>query len=270
MSDLAVMHLWRLEIDGNGVGVVEDSFSVHSDDARLEEVIVASQEKPSLMQMINKRPAFTFQLYDLDIIKTFLEIGPVAKPISSVRAIFRAKELNGGWGTIVKSVNMPQGIIFPTSLNSPVQGPAIVDVTALATYATGTALEIGTDGAASLEVIQNIFYQTKNLDIGADLDITYLKSLGINWNWGIIDDDQPEPAYFYYDVARISGTGVLKDLDKVTLARLEDHTTESVNFIFEDANGGAADVTIDLGTRTDVYAKIVGNDANFTFESLAV
>lgn len=268
MSDLAVMHLWRLELDGNGVGVVEDSFTVHGDDARLEEIVVASQEKPSLMQMINKRPAFTFQLYDLDLVKTFLEIG-AAKDVSSVRAIFRAKELNGGWGATVKSVNMPQGVIFPTSLNSPVQGPAIVDVTCLATYDTGTALEIGTDGAATAEVIQSIFYQTKTLDIGSDTALAYLKSLGVTWNWGIIDDDQSEPAYYYYDTARISGTGVLKDLDKVTLARLEDHSVEDVNMVFEDANGGGSDVTIDFGTRTDVYAKITGNDANFTFEALA-
>ena len=40
--------------------------------------------------------------------------------------------------------------------------------------------------------------------------------------------------------------------------------------VFEDANNVGADVTLDFSTRTDVYAKISGNDVNMSFDALAV
>ena len=92
--------------------------------------------------------------------------------------------------------------------------------------------------------------------------------LGINWNFGIQFDNQVKPTYCYYDQAQIGGSARVKDLDDITLARLEDGGKETITTLFTDSENGGNTISNSL-SNCWVRGMLEGSEGVLNFSQVA-
>jgi hypothetical protein len=233
-------------------------------DARIDEIRSGASLQPDLLQVIGKRPALQATIFDPSLVTAWAEFGS-GKTITQISGHWRALLQNGGPTGSWLSRAMAGGVVMPVSLNAPVDQKATLQILALAHFAAGSAVTHGTTSATAATVAK-AFYPT-SIVIGTDT-VVAIRSLNINWNYGVLDDDQLEPAYYVYEQFGFTGSAQLKDLSKSTQARFEDGSAESVTVLLTDANSGANTVSIALGT-CKVFTTISGNQMNVNFTKLA-
>jgi hypothetical protein len=217
----------------------------------------------ALQQIIGKKPFVKFTLLDPSLVTAWTKFGS-GQTITSLTAIFQAYAADAGFAASYLSFALSKGIIVPVQLTGSVDKKATLDCIAHGLFATGTGFTVGTASGATA-AITKAYYPT-NIIIGANT-IVALKSINVNWQYGLQDDDQLEPTYYYYDLATMRGTAVVKDLAMVTAARLEDGSSETVTALFTDANNGANTITVSLGT-CKIHASIKGGDATIDFTKI--
>ena len=259
MPDVTRYLDWSLKLGETEVPFVAGSLAA-GNDKRTEELQSGRKLAPDLIQVTGKKPFIKATILDPSVLTTWTAIG--SEP-AAVTATWRTYLQDGGLGASYKSILMAKGVIMPVQLSGSPTKAATLDILALAAFTTGSALTFGTTSATG-GAVTKAFYPT-TITVGSA--VGKIVSVQNSWNYQVQDDDQLEPAYYYYDKYAMSGQAVVKDLAQVTAARLEDGSAEAVTLLFTDANG-ATTVTVSLG-NCKIHAEISGGDGTLSWSQLS-
>jgi hypothetical protein len=257
MADTSKYMDYALSIEGTAAPFEPGSLSI-GNDAVLDRIKSGLQLTDDLIQVIRKQPMIRATLLDPSLVTAWTELS------TGVVATFRAYEQNGGLGSTYKKFTAANGVIMPVSLQAAVDRKAMLEVLCMAAFSAGTAIAIAAT-SGSPATVTKAYYPTSLTITSA---ITQLRNINVNWQYAVQNDDQLEPAYWYYDRYTMTGDAMVKDLDEVTAARLEDGSEESVTALLTDANNGSNTVSVPLGT-CKVFATVQGDMARLSFEKLA-
>lgn len=265
MSDIAKYVPFSLLLGSTPIPFDPNGLEINTENA-YQEIEGGGTRSPGLRFSWKKRPFIRFRTTDLAAVASlaFQAYGS-GKTITAIKAVYRAMESYGGFGAGYKSYASALGALYPTAIQAGVDAPAAIDFTAVAAFATGSAITVGTDSAAAAAVAKA--FAPKQIVIGTST-IVAIRSLSANWQHEVNDDDQYEPAYYYVPRFRFAGQALVKDLAEVTSGRLEDGSSETVSLVFEARVGTNADLTLSLGT-CHVQASISGDQATLAFQSVA-
>lgn len=263
MADVTRYVDWGLVLGSTSVPFEAGSLEV-GNNLKTEDIKSGGALNFDLRQVVGKVPFIKASLLDPSLVTAIMKIG-AGETYTQASAHFRAYEQNGGLGTGYLSFAMAAGVLVPVSLNATVQRKATLDVLIQGIFAAGSCFTVGTTSATQATVTK-AFYPT-NIVIGSDT-VTALKSIAVNWQYGLQDDEQLEPTYYFYDSYRREGNAVLKDVSKLTAARLEDGVVQSVTVLLTDANDGANTVSISLG-NCFVKGSARGGDFSVEFAEVA-
>jgi hypothetical protein len=233
-------------------------------DPRLDDLMSAGSLNVQLRQVVGKRTFLKATLLDPSLVTAWAKVGS-GNTITGVKGIWRAYEQDGGFGAGYKSAAIAKGVIIPLNLQASVDKKATLDVVCFAIFAAGTGLTIGTD-SGTLASVAKAYYLT-SVTFGSGTAITALKSANVNWQYQVQDDEQTEPAYFYYDKYTMRGSVALKDIAAATAARIEDGATETVSLLLTDAVTPANTITVSLGS-CHLFANAKGDECSIEFEKV--
>lgn len=260
MADIKRFTDWALLLGATSTPFQAGSLRA-GNDMRLDDLQSGGDLNIHLRQVIGKRPFLRALLMDPSAVTAWTKIG--TSP-ASVTGIWRAYEQDGGLGAGYKSVAMSKGIILPVRLSGSVDRHATMEVLAIAGFAVGTGVTVGST-SGSVATVSKAFYPT-NIVVGGTT-FAEVRSIDVEYQYAVQDDDQLEPGYYYYDRYALAGNAVVKDLAAVTAARLEDGASEAVTVLFTDANNGANTVSVSLGT-CHVRASIDGPMATLAVQKI--
>jgi hypothetical protein len=265
MADALRYAPYALNLSGSPVGFEQMDLV---NDAQTDEIRSGATLHPNIIQVIGKNPGVSMTLLDPEDIDLSVGWQPygAGETITSLQTFHRAAEQNGTWGGSYISRLSNSGVIFPVSLSGSPEQKATLQAIALAHFSAGTAFTVGSTAQAEVSGLNKAFYPT-NVVIGADT-ITAIRDLQVNWSYTPEDDDQIEPAYYVYENFTLDGTATVKDVSKVSEARFEDGTEETVSVLFTDARAGGTTVSVSFGT-CKVFGVINGGVASFRFQKLA-
>jgi len=253
---------WALTLSGTSRPIEQESLRIFNEPTE-DRLRSGGQIRDDLIQIVGKRPAIRAVLTDPTLVTAFQLFG-AGKTYTSMAAVWQDYASNAGLAATYNSYTLANGILLPVSIQAGPREHAKIEVLGLGIMTAGVGFVIGTTSAAS--ATNTAAYYPGSVTVGG-ASIGNMVSIQHNWNYQVQDDDQLEPAYYYYDRAAETGTMVLKDLDKVTVARLEDGATEAVVLNFDDANS-AGTQAFSLG-NCKVFIEIDGKNAQLTYERLA-
>lgn len=262
MADINRYCEWSLKFGSTESPFEPGSLSA-GNDARTEELQSGRKLRSELIQVIGKKPFIRASLTDPSLLTTWTAITSGGS-IASVSGIWRAYESNGGLGAGYKSLVINQGIAIPVRLQAAANRHATLDALFIAAFSAGTGITFGTTTSAGATMAK-AFYPT-SVTVGGTA-LNNVMSIEHNWAYQAQDDEQLEPAYYFYDKAAESGQATVKDLAGVTSARLEDRSTESVVLVFTNANSTSETVTVTLG-NCKINAEINSDAATISWNRL--
>lgn len=257
MADITKYTDWALEIEETSVPFAKDSLAVGNRERR-DILKSGGTLRPDLVQVIGKRPIISATLLDPSVVTDWTTYSA-----NSVIAVWRAYAENGGLGAGYISLTSGQGILVPVSMSGAANRHVQTQIEAHCLYDTDVALALGTTSKATASIAKAYYPTNVVINPGAAETITQMVDFTVNWNWAISDDDQLEPEYIYYPTMEMTATFRVKKLGAVSIARLEELSTESVSVLCTDANDDGNTTTIDLGSCL-LKTEIAGEDCVIT------
>lgn len=258
MADALRFRDYALTLGGTAAAFEKDSITVGGD-AETEALRSGHSLLDEIVLVLGKRPVIEATLFDPSLVTAWAALAE-----GGIAACFRAYEQNGGATGSYVSFTLGQGIVYPVSLRAAARQAARLAIRAHGTFSASACTTLGTSEIAPADLA--VAYYPKSLSVGGA--IGGLMDVDISWEYQLQDDEQLEPAYYYYDSYAMRGTARAKDLDAATVARLEDGADETVSAVFEDLHGAGSDVTVSFGT-CKVFAKVRGDMVELSFGKLA-
>lgn len=197
------------------------------------------------LQVIHqKAPLIRVTILDPSLVTEWQKVG-VGETITSVKAIWRAYEVNNALGAGHVHSLISEGVIHPVSLTASQDTKATMEVVCWGLFNAGAALAVGTDTGGPGTVAK--VYKPTSAVIGGTT-ITELKSFNVSWDFGKQDNDKLEPEEIYYDRFTQRGTIVAKDFAYLSALRIEDEETQTVTLNLTDLLNGANTIAIVIGS----------------------
>lgn len=262
MADITKYLDWSWKHGTTEIALVPGTLAA-GNDKRTEELVSGKKLAPDLIQVTGKKPFLKATVLDPSVITAWTALG--TSTVSTVTATWRSYESNGGLGATYKSCSVAQGVLVPLQLSASATKAATLDLVCYAAFNAGTGITFGTTSTAG-GAVTAAYYPT-SVTVGGTA-VGNVVSVQHSWNYTVQDDDQLEPTYYYHDRYAHSGNAVVKDLSKVTSARLEDGSSETVVLLFTDANNTSATLSVNLGT-CKVHAEISGDTGTISWSDLA-